>query len=303
VIFQEGIMARGLFVGLTTVDIFNIVDTNPLPDRKIKAQRQEVYGGGPAANAAVAFCAWGNEADLFTGIGSHPTANLAIDDLQNRRINVLDYAANPDELPILSTIIIDSSTGNRCVVYSSPQARTLVPDQRYDHLVGNCQVILFDGFYLEQAVSIAKAADGGSLTVLDGGSWKDGLEELLPYIDYAICSADFSPPGISSHDDLLNYLEDIGVQESAISRGPMPIIYRTRGRQDLIPVPRVKAIDTLGAGDILHGTFCHHILANSFPKSLEMAAYSASRSCLSFGTREWINNIKIQGQAYEIRKT
>ena len=283
-------MARGLFVGLTTVDIFNIVDTNPLPDRKIPAQHQEVYGGGPAANAAVAFCACGNEADLCTGIGGHPTANLALDDLQKHRIKVLDYAANPDELPVLSTIIIDSSTGNRCVVYTSPQARTLAPDQRYDQLVGGCQVILFDGFYLEQAVSIAKAAHGGHLTVLDGGSWKEGLEELLPYIDYAVCSADFSPPGCSSSNDLLDYLEHIGVQGSAISRGAEPIIYRTMGRQDLIPVPQVKAIDTLGAGDILHGTFCHHILTNSFPKSLEMAAYSASRSCLSFGTRAWINN-------------
>lgn len=287
-------MARGLFVGLTTVDIFNIVDRHPLPDQKTAAQHQKVCAGGPAANAAVAFSACGNDAGLITGIGHHPTAQLALDDLQNHRISVLDYAANPDELPILSTIIIDSSTGNRCVVYSRPQPGTLLPVQPYDHLVGNCQVILCDGFYLEHAVSLVKAADaadGGPPTVLDGGSWKDGLEELLPYIDYAICSADFSPPGCSGSDELLDYLEKIGVQGAAISRGAKPIIYRIRGQQGQIPVTQVKAVDTLGAGDILHGTFCHHILTNSFPKSLEMAAHSASRSCLSFGTREWINNI------------
>jgi sugar/nucleoside kinase (ribokinase family) len=284
-------MARGLFVGLTTVDIFNIVDSHPLPDQKIMAQRQEVYAGGPAANAAVAFCACGNRADLFTGIGGHPSAKLALDDLQNHRVNVLDKAADADLLPVLSTIIVDSSTGNRCVVSSSPQARSLAPDQRYDHSLGDYQVVLCDGYYLEHAVSVAKAAYGGPLTVLDGGSWKDGLEELLPYIDYAICSADFSPPGCETSDDLLAYLEETGVRGAAISRGAEPIIYRAKGRQDKVAVPQVKAIDTLGAGDILHGTFCHHILTNSFPKSLEMAAYSASRSCLFFGARGWITNL------------
>jgi sugar/nucleoside kinase (ribokinase family) len=284
-------MARGLFVGLTAVDIFNIVDIHPLPDQKIMAQHQEVCAGGPAANAAVAFGASGNDADLLSSIGNHPTAQLALEDLQKHRINVHDHAANPEELPVLSTIIVDSSTGNRCVVYRSPRRDSLIPDQSYDHLVDDPQVILFDGFYLDHAVAVAKAAEGRPLTVLDGGSWKEGLEELLPFIDYAICSADFSPPGCSSGDALLDYLEDIGVQGAAISRGAKPIIYRTKGRQGLIPVPQVEAIDTLGAGDILHGVFCHHILTNSFPESLEMAAFTASNSCLTYGTREWINNL------------
>ena len=295
-------MARGLFVGLTTVDIFNFVDRHPSSDQKITAQRQQVCAGGPAANAAVAFRACGNDADLITGVGDHPTAHLALNDLQNHGVNVLDHATNSDELPILSTIIIDTSTGNRCVVYSNPRTRILLPDQSYDHLIGDYRVILFDGFYLEQAISIAKAADGGPLTVLDGGSWKDGLEELLPYIDYAVCSADFRAPGCSSSDDLLDYLEGIGLQGAAISRGAEPIIYRSRGQQGQVPVTQVKAVDTLGAGDILHGTFCYHILTRSFPKSLEMASYTASVSCLSYGTREWITTDHIQDKTDEIRE-
>ena len=295
-------MAQGLFVGLTTVDIFNIIDTPPSPDQKIMAQRQEVCAGGPAANAAVAFSACGNDADLFTGIGLHPIAHLALEDLQYHRFNVRDYVLNSDELPTISTIIVDSSTGNRCVVYSNPHIRSLSPDQPYDHFVGENKVILFDGFYLEHAVPIAKAAAGGPLAVLDGGSWKEGLEELLPYIDYAVCSADFNPPGCSSSDDLLDYLEGFGLRGSAISRGAEPIIYRSRGQQGHIPVAQVQAIDTLGAGDILHGTFCHHLLTSSFPKSLKMAAQSATHSCLSYGTRQWITTNYIQDQTYEIRE-
>lgn len=284
-------MARGLFIGLTTVDLFNVVASHPLPDQKIKTLHQTACAGGPAANAAVAFSAFENEADLITGLGHHPTGTLAFEDLQKHGVNIHDYSADPDALPILSSIIIDSSNGSRCVVYSNPHERTLSPDRQYESKDDDYAVILFDGFYLEQAIAVAKAAQGGSaITVLDGGSWKEGLEELLPYINYAICSADFSAPGCKSDQDLLGYLEEIGVLGSAISRGAEPIIYSIERSQYHLAVPRVKAIDTVGAGDILHGVFCHHILTNPFPRSLELAALSASRSCLSYGTREWIAN-------------
>ena len=295
-------MARGLFVGLTTVDIFNIVDNHPLPNQKIKARRQMVSAGGPAANAAVAFGAFDNNADLFTGIGSHQTGALALDDLHRHKVRVIDCSASPEELPVLSTIIIDSSSGNRCVVYSDAQNRTLFPDQRYDQLVNDYEIILFDGYYLEHAVALARAAPGSAITVLDGGSWKEGLEKLLPFIDYAVCSADFNAPGCSSVNHLLDYMEEIGVKGAAISNGAEPIIYRGNDEQAQIPVPQVQPLDTLGAGDILHGTFCHHILTNSFPRSLELAACNASRSCLSYGTREWIGNSLNSGNSHEIRE-
>ena len=284
-------MAQGLFVGLTTVDIFNVVATHPLPDQKIRAHHQAVCAGGPAANAAVAYAAYGNNSDLVTGLGDHPTGALALEDLQNHGVRVHDCSNDPETLPVLSSILIDSSNGSRCVVYSNPQNRDLSPDERYEHFAEGCPVILLDGFYLEQAIIVAKASQGRSLTILDGGSWKEGLEELLPFIDYAICSADFRAPGCTSDEELFDFLEDVGVKGSAISRGAEPIIYRFDGRPGQQPVPQVKAIDTLGAGDILHGSFCHFILTNPFPESLELAALSASRSCLSYGTREWITNL------------
>ena len=283
-------MARGLFVGLTSVDIFNVVDTHPSPNQKIKARHQAVSAGGPAANAAVAFCSFGNDADLLTGIGSHPTGALAFEDLRSHGVRVLDYSAHPDKLPVLSSILVDASSGSRCVVYRSPQGRTLCLDRRHGCPVEDYQIMLFDGYYLEQAVAVARAAHGGPITVLDGGSWKEGLEELLPFIDYAICSADFRAPGCNSTKDLLAYLENTGIRGSAVSQGAEPIIYCCEGEHFQLPVPQVEAIDTLGAGDILHGTFCHHILTNPFSRSLELAAYSASHSCLSYGTRDWIVN-------------
>ena len=64
--------------------------------------------------------------------------------------------------------------------------------------------------------------------------------------------------------------------------------------QSSIAVPNVETVDTLGAGDIFHGAFCHFILSNSYRRSLEAAAKVASESCRYFGTRQWIAKRKEQ---------
>jgi sugar/nucleoside kinase (ribokinase family) len=51
----------------------------------------------------------------------------------------------------------------------------------------------------------------------------------------------------------------------------------------------VEAVDTLGAGDIFHGAFCHAYAGGlGFSASLASAAEVASRACAFWGPRAWI---------------
>lgn len=46
--------------------------------------------------------------------------------------------------------------------------------------------------------------------------------------------------------------------------------------------------DTLGAGDVLHGAFCHYLVEGYNRKeALHRAALIASGSCCYFGTHTW----------------
>ena len=61
----------------------------------------------------------------------------------------------------------------------------------------------------------------------------------------------------------------------------------------MVPVMSIKPVDTLGAGDIFHGAFCHYIMErNDFLIALERASEVASLSCTSLGTRAWIEQAK-----------
>ena len=81
----------------------------------------------------------------------------------------------------------------------------------------------------------------------------------------------------------------------AITAGGEAIEYLSAGDFGKLEVPQIEAVDTLGAGDIFHGAFCHSILEEeneqeNFVAALESAAKVASFSCKFFGTREWMKS-------------
>lgn len=285
-------ISKGLFLGLTTVDIFYGVEKHPGANEKVQAKWQLIYSGGPAANAAVAYAALGNNSHLVTGLGVHPTAQLAAADLAEYNVTLHDFAGSADSLPVLSSILVNSLTGDRCVVYSNTDKRLLENYHEINELLDNATTVLLDGYYLPQARIFAEAAKSRNVTViLDGGSWKEGLEHLLAYVDIAVCSANFQPPGCRTADDVFTYFAHRKVDCCAVSNGGAQVVGCEGGTGWTIDVPAVHAIDTLGAGDILHGAFCHYIVSLSFKESLERAVMIASESCCYHGTREWIKHI------------
>ena len=57
---------------------------------------------------------------------------------------------------------------------------------------------------------------------------KPGTEQLLKFVDTAICSADFLPPGCTGEDAVIEYLRAKGVRQLAITRGANPIRFAAR---------------------------------------------------------------------------
>jgi sugar/nucleoside kinase (ribokinase family) len=107
-------------------------------------------------------------------------------------------------------------------------------------------------------------------------------------VDYAICSASFFPPNCYTQEEVFAYLTQLGIPHIAITHGEKPIQYLTLGKTGVVDVPKTQAADTLGAGDIFHGAFCHYILRENFIDALASAAKIAAFSCQFFGTRRWM---------------
>ena len=275
-----------LLVGRSTLDIVYACAGFPDADGKVDAEVAYKAGGGPALNAAVAFAGLGGQAKLLSVVGEGPFADWVRGDIGRYGVQLIDAAAGEtDVLPVSSVIL---SGAHRAIVNQPlPSRAGDAPGDLVGRLFEACPaIVLSDGHLPELALPVLqRAREMGVTTVLDGGSWKEWTPELLPFVDVAVVSARFRPPGM---DDVLTWLAG-RIARVAVTRGGGPIRWRDDGASGAIDPPQVEAVDTLGAGDIFHGAFCH-ALANGgdFPASLRFAAGVASGACAVWGPRAWI---------------
>ncbi len=282
---------RGVFLGLATLDLEYPVDEIPRRNQKISVSEQRVSAGGPATNAAVAFSFLGGRSVLVTAVGKHPFGAALRQDVGRFPIVLHDLARQRTAPPPVSSIMVLRGTGERSVVSANAAAFGAITAKLNPDWMSGASMVQVDGHYSALCLAGARLARSRSIpVVLDSGSWKEGMAELLPLIDIAVCSDDFLPPGCRDENDALEFLIAQDIRQVAITRGASPILYCDEGKRGKIPIERVRPIDMLGAGDIFHGAFCYYASrqGRSFRDALTMAAAVATFSCLHPGTRSWM---------------
>jgi sugar/nucleoside kinase (ribokinase family) len=290
---------KGLFIGLNTIDIQFLVDKYPGINTKTLVDKSSIYTGGPATNAAITFSNLGGDAALITFVGNHFFTSFVINELKTYNVKLYDSVLNVNTRPIISSIITSEDTGDRTIFTVEPGPNTrsnntyrLFKDICKDELKSS-NIVLIDCFYIDGAIIIAREAKKLSIpVVVDGGSWKNGMENLLDFVDIVICSENFYPPGTETSEKVFEYLSLRNCERIAITRGEKAILYKNKNDYGVIDVPEICAVDTLGAGDIFHGAFCFYYLKeNNFAEALKKAAAVASESCRYLGTREWASKL------------
>lgn len=156
---------RGLFVGLSTLDIIQRVPGVPGPDEKVTASRTDIAAGGPALNAAVVFSALGGHAALVTRVGQGGVSSLIREDIESRGVEIIDLA-DASFRPAVSTITVDDSTGQRQVVSTdawggATEKATASPDDHTGlagHLgdMGRIDIVHLDGHHPDITVTAAR---------------------------------------------------------------------------------------------------------------------------------------------------
>ncbi|ASR38666.1 ribokinase [Prauserella marina] len=277
---------RVLLAGLCTVDLVQRVDELPAPGQKVASLSVRVAAGGPATNAAVTVAALGGEAVLVTALGAHPLASLARADLDACGVRVHDVAAGALDPPAVSAVAVRERDGERTVV--SRNAGSFLAELGSAELAEatRADAVLVDGHHPELAMATARAAKAeGIPLVVDAGSWKPVFAELFPLADAAdiiACSAQFDPPEGT-----------VPAAPSVVATaGAAPVRWWRGGRCGEVPVPRVAAKDTLGAGDVWHGALVSRIGTLPLVELIEFANEVAAERVRHVGPRSWIAPVR-----------
>jgi sugar/nucleoside kinase (ribokinase family) len=282
---------RGLFVGLTTLDIVHRVARHLGPDEKASALGQDLAAGGPATNAAVTFAVLGGAATLVTAAGRHPLARFASEELRSRGVRLVDATPDESAIPTVSAIRVLDRTGQRSVSSVNAAGRSAAAPAELARLASESDIVLLDGHHPALALAAARHAQAaGAPVLLDAGSWKPVLVELLPLVDAVIASAAFAVPRGSPA------VLERGPRLFAVTRGGEPVEWATAQKSGTVAVAKVAARDTLAAGDVFHGAAAYALTwlgVTRWPQVLAFAVQVAARRVMHDGPRAWLTDPEV----------
>jgi len=252
---------RILCAGIIVLDEVFRVDEFPQPDGKVQASGFFVVNGGCAANAAVAIARLGGDAALAGPLGG-PAGEDANGDrvlkaLARERVDCT-FCQRVNGLATALSAIFMNARGDRTIVtYRDEQIAATVPADPQG-IVAAADAVLADNRYPAFVRPVCEAARArGVPVVLDGDRPTVPDDPLFRIASHVIFSAEClrETTGIADLGAGLQRMARHTGAFLAVSNGPDDIVYVEAGALRRLPVFKIVAVDTLGAGDALHGGF------------------------------------------------
>jgi sulfofructose kinase len=252
---------RILCAGIIVLDEVFRVDEFPQPDGKVQAKGFFVVNGGCAANAAVAIARLGGRATLAGPMGGpagedengdrvlKALARENVDCMACQRIDGLSTA--------LSAIFMNARGDRTIVTYRDERIAAAAPDDP-ESVVSAADAMLADNRYPEFVRPICEAARRRNLpVVLDGDRPTVEDDPLFRIASHVVFSWEClrETTGVTDLGEGLKRIAGKTDAFLAVSNGPDDIVYLEDGRLRRLPVFKIAAVDTLGAGDAFHGGF------------------------------------------------
>lgn len=281
---------RGAFVGLCGLDaVYYGVGGLPLENEKTSIREFSLTVGGPAANAAIAYAKLGAEAYLVTRIGDSAEGLLLKSKLKELNVRVIDLDSdNKTDSCNISFVYVSQSNGTR-TIFSGQTAPSNACTVDFEDIIKKADFVLYDGNLPQAEGKMIRYIEYyGKDLVLDAGSFKQGFPECFYRATTVISSETFRDP---DGNDVFDLQQKYGFTYSAQTRGENSILYKNGKEIAEMVLPTVKAIDTLGAGDIIHGAFCYFFYVKnlSFEKALQRASEVATLSVTQKGVINGLN--------------
>jgi sugar/nucleoside kinase (ribokinase family) len=262
-----------------------------VPERgsKANASHLDEICGGNALNAAIAIARLGGRASLVGPMGDAQEttgalilARMAREGIETRHIVRMPGLATP-----VSAIMIDATGERTLVIYRDPALWTVkLPDA--DELLPDCQAILAESRCAPFCTDLCAEARRRGIPVIVGVDRAmpptDGLLTEASHLLFASEQAQ-ETAGVADDGEALRTLAGLTPAFLAATRGPRGTIWLSEtGELEETPAFPVRAVDTLGAGDVFHGAFALHLAeGRNVKEALRFAAGAAALKCTRHG--------------------
>ncbi len=187
-------------------------------------------------------------------------------------------------------ILVEEATGRRAILchrrVSPDDLKLDAADRAY---IQAARVLHLDGQFMPAAIQAARwAREAGVKVCYDGNHPRDGLEDLLPLVDWLVVAEPF-PAAVTGTLDTQEAACDLlklGAEVLVVTQGERGCEAWTDGERFQAPGFSVQAVDTTGAGDAFHGAFVYAMLQGwDLKRVARFANAVAAINCRTLGGR------------------
>jgi len=283
---------RLLSVGAFTLDTILRVETLPAHQGKFIASDGVQIASGMATSAACAAHRLGAEVSLWASAGDDQVGDQLVAEIKAEGIDCSLIRRVAGARSALAAILVDQQ-GERIIVpfydgkaQADPDALPLADLSAFDAVLVD---VRWPG---AAALALSAARDLGRPAILDADTAPvEVLERLLPLASHIVASEPAARIVCGHALDPESACADLASRTDAfvaVTGGAAGTWWHDKaaGRVRHVEAPRVKAVDTLAAGDVFHGAFAVG-LAEAMPpaKAIRFASAAAALKCLGFGGR------------------
>jgi len=281
---------RILCTGIIVLDEVFRVDEFPQPDGKVQAKGFFVVNGGCAANAAVAIARLGGHAALAGPMGGpageDENGDRVLKALARENVDCAACQRIGGLATALSAIFMNTRGDRTIVTYRDERIAAAAPDNP-EQIISAADAVLADNRYPEFVRPICEAARRRNLpVVLDGDRPTIEDDPLFRVASHVVFSWECLRETTGIADLGEGLLRIAGKTDAflAVSNGPDDIVYLDGGRVRRLPVFKIAAVDTLGAGDAFHGGFALALAeGRSEVEAMRFGAAVAGIKCTRIG--------------------
>jgi sulfofructose kinase len=276
-----------LAVGLCTVDYLGVVDRYPPLDRKEELSTFSIQGGGPAATGAATLANLGIPTRFVSKLGDDALGLTARASLEEAGVDCGGIVVAPGAVSPLSFVAVDGESGKRTVFWTRGSVGRLNADEVQSDLLDEAEVLLIDGHHPDAQLALClEARRRGIEVVLDAGSHRPGMDELVKVSTVVIASERFGAELAGSVDRAVQALADLGPRCAVVTLGEDGSVGKEGERTELVAPFPVEVVDTTGAGDVYHGAFVYGMLKGwRLRERMEFAGCAAALACRALGGR------------------
>jgi len=280
-------------LGLCTLDYSFAVERYPRLDDKIDAVSFSRQGGGPVPTALCTLSKFGVKSAFVGKCGADHDGIALRDELKRFGVDTRRLILDSESRTPRAFVIVDKESGKRTVILDRSESSVFSPDELDVSFIRKAGFILIDG--REPDASVAAAAivkKAGGEVIIDAGSPRKNIGDLLPHVDHLVVSNRFS----------LDFTQEVDPGRAALKLAHMGFktVVITSGHRGCIGATPagelyqqeafdVDVVDTTGAGDVFHGAYVYGLTQRwELPRILRFASAASALKCTRLGGRRGI---------------